>query len=149
MVIEGSLTVEAPVERVWAFIQDTPRVSACMPGAENVEEVEPDVYRGALKSRVGAVSAAFEGQVRIEERDAPQRMVASVKADDRRLASSVTATFVCRLTSLDAGTQIDYEIDMAIRGRLAQVGYAAVQQTARRMTAEFAQCLQETLSGAE
>lgn len=146
MVIKGTLTVDAPLETVWAFLQDTPRVSACMPGAENVEEVEPDVYRGKLKARVGAVAAAFDGQVRITERVASERMVASIKADDRSLASSVTATFVCQLKSVEAGTQIDYEVDMAIRGRLAQVGFAAVQAVARNMTAQFAECLQEALS---
>jgi carbon monoxide dehydrogenase subunit G len=149
MLIEGTFTVAAHIDTVWALIQDMRQVSSCMPGAENVEEVEPDVYRGALRSRVGAVSAAFEGTARIDERDAPTRMVASIQAEDRRLASSVTATFVCQLTLLEAGTRIDYEVDMAIRGRLAQVGYAAVQQTARRMTAQFAECLQGVLTDAD
>lgn len=146
MVIKGRLTVDAPLETVWAFLQDTPRVSACMPGAEGVEEVEPDVFRGKLKARVGAVAAAFEGQVKITERVAPERIVASVKADDRALASSVTGTFVCQLKPLEAGTQLDYEVDVAIRGRLAQIGFAVVQATARKMTAQFADCLQEALS---
>ncbi len=59
MLIKDKFTVNAPVETVWAFIHDIPRVSACIPGAEAVEEVEPDVYRGKLKARVGVVKAAF------------------------------------------------------------------------------------------
>ncbi len=146
MLIKDGFTVNASVEAVWAFLHDITRVSACVPGAEAVEEVEPDIYRGTLKARVGAVRAAFGGQVTIVERVTPERLVASVKAEDRALGSSVTATFTGQLTLVEAGTRLDYEVDVALRGRLAQVGFAVVQQTARKMTAEFARCLQEALS---
>ncbi|MFQ5611080.1 MAG: CoxG family protein [Anaerolineae bacterium] len=146
MLIKNNFTVEAPPEAVWAFLLDIPRVSACVPGAEGVEEIEPDVFRGKLTSRVGAVRAAFAGQVTVVERVAPERLVASFQAEDRALASSVGGTFTSRLTPVEGGTQLDYEVDVALRGRLAQIGFAAVQQTARSMTARFARCLQEALS---
>jgi uncharacterized protein len=146
MIIKDTFTVGAPVETVWAFLHDIPRVSACMPGAEQVKEVETDVYQGRLTSKVGAVRAAFVGRVSIVERVAQERLVASVKADDRALASSVSGTFSCQLAPVEGGTRLDYEVDVAIRGRLAQIGFTAVQQTAKRMTAEFARCLQEALS---
>lgn len=146
MVIKDKFTVNVPVETVWSFLHDIPRVSSCMPGAEEVEEVESDVYSGKLKARVGAVRAAFDGQVMIDERVAPERLVASIKAEERSLASYVDATFTSHLTPVEAGTQIDYEIDVTLRGRLAQMGYAPVRQAVKKMTAEFATCLQESLT---
>jgi carbon monoxide dehydrogenase subunit G len=146
MLIKDAFTVNAPVETVWAFIHDIPRISACVPGAEAVEEVEPDVYRGKLKARVGAVKAAFDGQATVLERITPERLSASLKAEDRTLASSVTGTFTAQLTPVEASTQIDYEMKLAIRGRLATVGFTVVQQTAKKMTAEFVRSLQEALS---
>ena len=146
MVIKGALTVDAPVEAVWAFLQDTPRVSTCMPGVEEVEEVEPNLYRGRLRVKVGPLAASFGGRVTIVERAAPERMVAQVEGEDRSLASRVKATFTGTLTQVEAGTQLDYAVDLAIRGRLAQFGFPVVQATAKKMTAEFARCLQEALS---
>jgi carbon monoxide dehydrogenase subunit G len=99
-----------------------------------------------LKSKVGAVRAAFTGQATITEREPPERLAASFKADDRALASSVTGTFTVQLTAVEAGTQVDYDIDVAMRGRLAQIGFTAVQQTAKRLTAEFVKCLQAELT---
>ncbi|HEX9923016.1 MAG TPA: SRPBCC domain-containing protein [Anaerolineae bacterium] len=145
MQIKDGFTVEAPPDTVWAFIHDIPRVSACVPGAAGVAETEPDVYAGKLTAKVGAVRAAFTGQATITERVVPERLSASFKADDRALASSVTGTFTVQVTAVEAGTQVDYDIDVAMRGRLAQIGFTAVQQTAKRLTAEFVKCLQATL----
>ena len=97
MNIKDSFVIEAPVATVWAFLMDIPQMSACMPGAEAVEEVEPDVYQGRLTAKVGAIKAAFSGQATIEERVEPERITASFKADDRKLASVVTGRFTASL----------------------------------------------------
>jgi len=146
MVIKDNFVVPAPVDDVWAFILDMSRVSACMPGAEDVEEVLPDKYKGRLRAQVGVVRAAFDGEVTVTEKVANERLVAKINAEDRALASYVSGTFVSQLAAVEAGTQIDYEIDVAVRGRLATVGFAAMRQVARRMTLEFANRLQEALS---
>ena len=146
MILKDSLVIEAPVETVWSFLLDIPRVSACMPGAEAVEEVEPDVYQGKLTARVGVVKAAFKGRATVEERVEPELISASFKAEDRALASIVTGTFIARLTAIEAGTQIDYEMNLTMRGRLATMGFTVMQQTAKKMTAEFANCLANELS---
>lgn len=146
MILQDSLIIEAPVDAVWAFMLDIPRVSACVPGAEGVKETEPDAFHGKLKTRVGAVKAAFEGEAKIEEKIIPQKLSASFKAQDRALASIVTGAFSVQLTAIEAGTQLDYKMDITMRGRLATLGFAVVQQTAKKMTAEFAACLTTALA---
>ena len=146
MKLQDSFIIEAPAEQVWAFLLDIPRVSACVPGAEAVEEVESNVYRGKLKARVGAVKAAFEGQATIEEQVAPEKLSASFKAQDRALASAVTGAFTARLMPVESGTQLDYEMDVAIRGRLGTIGFTVVQRTAKKMSVEFIECVATALA---
>ncbi len=138
--------MEAPVQEVWTLLQDIPRVSECLPGVEALEEADPDVYRGRLKVKIGPLAAGFGGQVTIVEREPRRLIVAQIEAEDRSSASFVRATFTSRLTSVEAGTQIEYEMDMALRGRLAQFGSAVVGATAKKLTSQFARCLQEVLS---
>ena len=146
MILKDSFEIEAPAEAIWEFLLDIPRVSTCVPGAEDVEEVEPDVYRGKLKSRVGAVKAAFKGEAKIEEKIAPELLAATFEAQDRALASIVTGKFKAQLTPIEAGCRLDYEMDISIRGRLGTIGFTVVQQTAKKMTAEFIACLSASLS---
>ena len=149
MLLKDTFTVEAPRGAVWEVLQDIHRIAACVPGVEGVEEIEPDVYHGLLTVRVGPISSAFDGRVRFLERSAPQRMVAEVEGQDKATATLVRATFTGVLTPDGGATQIAYEMDLALRGRLAQFGLAVVQATAKKLTAEFARCLQAQVGAME
>jgi carbon monoxide dehydrogenase subunit G len=149
MLLKDSFIIEAPVAAVWALLQDVRHIAACVPGAEKVEDVGPDTYAGVLRLKVGPISASFAGQVTIIERIPPEKLVAEVGGQDKGSASSVKAIFTGRLSAVERGTQLDYELDMALRGRLAQFGLAVVQGTAKKMTAEFARCFTAALVAAE
>lgn len=146
MLLKDSFTIEAPVEAVWALLEDVHRIAACVPGIENVEEVGPDTYNGALRIKIGPISAAFAGQVTITERTPLERLVAEVSGQDKSSASLVKATFTGQLNRVETSTQLAYEMDIALRGRLAQFGLTVVQGTAKKMTAEFARCVTARLA---
>jgi carbon monoxide dehydrogenase subunit G len=149
MKLEDTFTINAPLETVWEYLVDIPRVSVCTPGVEEVKQIEPDVYDGLLKVKVGPVSAAFSGRVSIVERLPPERMVARIEGKDKATASNVKATFSADLKPEGSSTLISYSLDVTLRGRLAQFGVAVVQGTAKKMAVEFANCLQEALSPQE
>jgi carbon monoxide dehydrogenase subunit G len=149
MKLEDTFTINAPLDVVWEFLLDIPRVSECTPGVEQVKQIEPDVYEGLLKVKVGPVSAAFSGRVSIVERLASERMVARIEGRDKATASNVKATFTADLKPEGGSTLISYGLDVTLRGRLAQFGAAVVQGTAKKMAGEFANCLQQALSSQE
>ncbi|HXV43419.1 MAG TPA: SRPBCC family protein, partial [Anaerolineae bacterium] len=138
--------IEAPVEAVWALLQDVHGISSCVPGVEKVEEVRPDTYNGVLKIKIGPIGAAFVGQVTVIERTPTERLVAEVSGQDKGSASLVKAIFTGQLSATETGTHLDYEMDIALRGRLAQFGLTVVQATAKKMTAEFAKCVTRALA---
>jgi carbon monoxide dehydrogenase subunit G len=146
MKVEDTFTINAPLNAVWEFLLDIPRVSVCTPGVEEVKEIEPDVYDGLLKVKVGPVSAAFRGRVSIVERLPSERMVASIEGRDKSTASNVKATFSADLKPEGSSTLISYNLEVTLRGRLAQFGVAVVQGTVNKMAGEFANCLQEALA---
>ena len=146
MNISDSFRVEAPVPAVWDLLLDIQRMAQCVPGLESIEAVDDTTYRGRLKVKVGILSAVFSGTVRLAEVDAPRRMRALIEADDRSSASQVKATFTSTLTAAEGSTRVDYEMEVNLRGRLAQFGLTVVKATAKKVTAEFVQCLQHTLS---
>ncbi len=55
--VEESVTVPAPIERVYAYLWDVVGSSPCVPGIERCESVGPDTYRFTYKERsTGPVS---------------------------------------------------------------------------------------------
>src|SRR5574341_639975 len=146
MLLKDSFTVNAPPDRVWAMLENIPRLSQCVPGVEAVEATAPDTYRGVLKVKVGPIAAVFTGQVHITDRAPGERLTAEVEGQDKSSASLVKATFTGTLAPSEGGTIFNYEMDIALRGRLAQFGLAVVQGVAKNMTASFAECLQAMIA---
>jgi uncharacterized protein len=145
MKIEDSFTLQAPPETVWAFLLDVEHMSQCMPGVEGVAAIDDNSYRGRLKIKIGPIAAAFDGTVTFDRLEPPNHLAATIAADDRGSASSVKAGFTSTLLPVPEGTQVSFAVDLNLRGRLAQFGLAVVRGTARKMTAQFSECVQKSL----
>ena len=145
MLIKDSFVIHAAQEKVWDFLFDLPKLSQCIPGVESVEALDDKTYRGKLVVRIGPIKSAFNGTVSLTELDAPSRIAGNVEGDDKTSASSVKATFIGTLKTVEAGTEAAFEVEANLRGRLAQFGGPVITATAKKLTAEFARCLREKL----
>jgi len=141
--ISESFTVDRPLAQVWALVQDIPQVVTCMPGLELIEQPAPNAYRGRMKIKLGAVSAAFEGEATIiETDDAQHRSRISGKGVDKKGGSRAAAEFTYTLSTAPTGTLVDVEADINLSGSLAQFGRTSIlNDVAHELTAQFAQNL--------
>ena len=65
MIFEDTFTVQAPVERVWAFLRDPRQVGACIPGTERIEVLVERHYRVVAGARVSFLSVSFSLNVTV------------------------------------------------------------------------------------
>ncbi len=140
MIIEKRVTIPAPAEKVWDFMMNVPAVSKCVPGVESVSQTDPDTYLGALKVRVGPISARLEGTIKMAERDR-DNWVARMDADaaDRRISGAVKAKMSMKLNPVSANqTELDIHTDASIMGKLGEFGQAVIRKKADQIIAEFA-----------
>jgi uncharacterized protein len=149
MIIEDTFTVEAPIQKVWDFFLDFEQMGKCMPGAE-VRQTDPGNFEGDLKVKVGPLGAAFSGTVTITEQMPPNTITAAVKAKDKGTGSMAQGEFSSSLRRIDPGTtEVSYRIDVTIRGKIGQFGQTVIQDTARRLTAEFLACVKAQIETPE
>jgi carbon monoxide dehydrogenase subunit G len=142
--------VDAPPPVVWAFFQDVPRVAPCMPGAELLEVADQDTFRGKLRVKVGPISAEFEGQAKVVERDeTAHRGRVEANGVDKRGGSRGSATVTYELAPGDRGTRVQLVAEYRLQGAMAQFGRTGlIQEMSTRLTREFADCLQQRLEAA-
>ncbi|HLF27749.1 MAG TPA: carbon monoxide dehydrogenase subunit G [Anaerolineae bacterium] len=138
MQIDDAFVVQAPRDKVWEFFFDLERLGRCLPGVESIERTDDTHYRGKLKVKVGPIAARFNGTATLVEAEPPRRVVASIEGDDRSIGTFVKMTLTSTLSAIDGGTQVAYQMDVNLRGRLAQFGGAVIGATAKKMAAEFA-----------
>jgi len=148
MRIENVVEVEAPIDRVWALVNDIPRVAPCMPGAALTGVVDERTYEGTVAVKLGPLRMSYKGKVVVEavdEAGRSARLAASGK--DTKGAGTARATVETRLEPMgDARTRMSVASDVQLTGRVASFGRGgAINDVATRLFGEFADCLRATL----
>jgi uncharacterized protein len=145
--LEQSFEVRAPVERVWETLVDIERVAPCLPGAEITEAGEDGTYRGTFSVRLGPTTAAYRGELNMEELDEEARRVAMrASGQDKRGQGSAKATIVSTMHADGELTRVDVETDFTITGRLARFGRGGmIEDISNRLLREFADCLRQRI----
>ena len=147
MKLEQSFEVRAPVERVWETLIDIERVAPCLPGAEISEAGDDRTYRGTFSVRLGPTTAAYRGELQMEEMDVEaRRVVMRASGQDKRGQGSAKASIVSTMHEEGEVTRVDVETDFTITGRLARFGRGGmIQDISNRLLKEFAECLQQKI----
>jgi uncharacterized protein len=145
--LEQSFEVRAPLERVWETLIDVERVAPCLPGAEITEASDEGTYRGIFSVRLGPTTAAYRGELNIEEQDeAAHRVTMRATGQDKRGQGSAKATIVSSMHEEGELTRVDVETDFTITGRLARFGRGGmIQDISNRLMKDFADCLQQRI----
>jgi carbon monoxide dehydrogenase subunit G len=151
MKLEHSFEVAAPLDRVWEALIDVQRVAPCLPGAEITEAGEDGSYSGTFSVRLGPTTAAYRGELAMEEVDAAaHRAVMRASGQDKRGQGSAKATIVSTMREEAGTTTVEVETDFTITGRLARFGRGGmIQDVSNRLLRDFSECLQKTIEASE
>src|SRR6266540_4564329 len=151
MRIEQTVEVDAPLDRVWALVNDVPRVAPCMPGATLTKVVDERTYEGTVRVKLGPINLSYKGTVVLDEVDeAAHSAQMSANGRDVRGGGTAKAKVDTRLEPIsDSRTRMSVVTDLHLTGRVASFGRGAVQDVSARLFGEFAQCLRQTLEEAQ
>jgi carbon monoxide dehydrogenase subunit G len=149
MKLEHSFDVAAPLERVWQKLIDVEQVAPCLPGAEVTEAGEDGTYHGTFSVRLGPTTAAYRGQLAMDEVDeSAHRVVMRASGQDKRGQGSAKATIVSVMREQAGVTTVEVETDFTITGRLARFGRGGmIQDVSNRLLRDFSDCLQQSIEG--
>jgi carbon monoxide dehydrogenase subunit G len=146
MLIENSFEVAADPDTVYRFLRDAHNVAACFPGAELVEDLGDDSYRGKVKIKVGPVTAAYQGVAKVVERDdAGRTAVLVADGKDTRGAGTAKAQATMRVSPAGAGATVVIATDLTVSGKLAQFGRGIMADVSGRMVGELASRVRERI----
>lgn len=145
--IEETFHLQAPIDRVWAYLSDPHQVVTCLPGAELTSVESETTFLGKVKVKVGPVVAAYNGRVTITERD-PATHVVRIVGDGRDSSGGGSAkmTMTSTLVTLPSGaTEVRVTADLDVVGRLAQFGRGMIESVNKQMFKQFTDCVRATL----
>lgn len=149
-VTEQSFTVAHPPANVFALFDDIAAVASCLPGATLTSTPRPERVEGAIKVKIGPISANFDGAARVERDEANLSGRIIGIGNDQRSRSTTQGEIRYQLLPENDGTatRVELAIGYSLTGMLAQVGRSGlVRDLAARLVGEFAANLDRRLSG--
>ena len=136
--VEGSFTVRADRETVWAALLSSEMLAACIPGCEDLQLLEDDTYEVSLTAGVGPVRAAYRGRIALSDKIEPEsfRMLFTGQGS----AGSVRGEGA--LTLVEAGDETEIRVvgDAQVTGAIARVGQRLLGSASKMLMNQFFAC---------
>src|SRR5215510_8335525 len=147
MRFETQVTVQVPRQSVWNFLWDVPRLAACVPGCEEVQEIVPNTrYQAVVRDRVGPFTLRVPLAVEVLEATVPARLRARAQGRDAAVQSlvKVDLTLVLIETSAQTTTLL-MEAEVTVLGKLGTLGHSVIVRRGEAIVAQFASAIQAAL----
>lgn len=140
MIIENQFTIAAPIDQVWKYMNDFPRVAKCMPGAEIVSATDRQV-KGRVKISMGPLKLAFGGDIDIlEKNESSHRVVMKAKGSEEKGKGQATAMVTSTMVGSGNSTTVKLSQDLQMTGAIAQYGRGMMADVIGSLMKQFAAC---------
>jgi len=136
MELSGTRIIAAPRHIVWQHLNDPDTLRAVIPGCEALDAVDDDGFEATVRQKIGPVRATFRGKVTLADIRAPEsyRIIGEGSGG---IAGFAKGGADVRLSEVEGGTELTFEAEAQLGGKLAQLGNRLVGGVARRVVDEF------------
>ncbi|MEM8755372.1 MAG: carbon monoxide dehydrogenase subunit G [Pseudomonadota bacterium] len=146
MKLQGARTIAADRETVWAALNDPEVLKACIPGCQSLDKTSETTFEAVVKQKVGPVSATFKGAVELTDLDPPSSYRISGEGKGGAAGFAKGGADVA-LAEVEGGTELTYDVDAKIGGKIAQLGSRLIDGFAKKMADSFFETFQKVVEG--
>lgn len=146
MKLEGSQTIAADRETVWAALNDPEVLKRCIPGCQSLEQDDETHFTAVVKQKVGPVSATFTGTVELQNLNPPESYTISGEGKGGA-AGFAKGNADVALVETDGVTALTYHVEAKVGGKLAQLGGRLIDGFAKKTADQFFTTFRETVEG--
>ncbi|MCX5812230.1 MAG: SRPBCC domain-containing protein [Proteobacteria bacterium] len=146
MVIEGSFTVDAPIDKLFDFMLQPESIMTCIPGTESVRIIDDNSYECIVKQKVGIITAKLKFVNRMTKIEKPTHLEIQGEGEDVTKLGHFKNKTTVDLKEVSPGTvEVKYVSDVSIVGKLAMFGDRIMRAKAKDVEKDFTKNLKEKL----
>lgn len=132
---EGSRTVPATPEQVWAILLDPKELAALLPGCEALDLAGPNAYRAEVVVGIGPVRGRYTAEVALSDLDPPNSLTLAGSGSSALGTGRGTGHVTLERTA--EGTTVRYRYQAEVGGKVAAVGGRMLDSAARLLIGQF------------
>lgn len=136
MDLKGNQVIAADRQTVWKALNKAEVLQACIPGCSEMIGNPEDGFEAVVTQKVGPVKATFKGSVTLTDiiEAESYRIVGAGKGGTAGFAKG---SALVSLEDVEGGTNLIYEVDAKVGGKLAQLGSRVVHGVAMKLAGDF------------
>ncbi|MEP5727813.1 MAG: carbon monoxide dehydrogenase subunit G [Sulfitobacter sp.] len=129
---------------VYAALLDPQVLKTCVPGAQEITGSVAEGFEATVVQKVGPVKATFKGAVTLSDLvpDSSLKIDGTGKGGAAGFAKGGAEV---RLVAAQGGTELSYDVEAKVGGKLAQLGSRIIDGFAKKMADQFFENLQTAL----
>ena len=147
--MHATRTIAADRAAVWAALNDPEVLKACIPGCSELTGSPEDGFEATVTQKVGPVKATFKGAVTLTDVVPGTSYTISGEGKGGVAGFAKGAAQVALSDAEGGGTNLHYDVEAKVGGKLAQLGSRLVDSCAQKMADQFFERFQAHLEGRE
>jgi len=144
MILQDEVQIPLDTNTVFQALNDPEILKQSIPGCEELVSQSDTELQATVVVKFGPVKASFKSDVELDPSAGPEQF-SLTGSGDAGVAGFAKGGAEVRLTENDEGTLLNYEVNIDISGKLAQVGSRLIEGTSKRLAKKFFVNFEEAL----
>ena len=128
MKLSGSYQINLSKEKVWEALNDPEILKKAIPGCEEFTKNSDTEFTATATNKIGPFNASFTGDIELTDLDPPNSY--KIKGSGNSPVGFASGEAKVKLEDHNNGTNLIYEVEANVGGKIAQVGSRLIDMTA-------------------
>ena len=135
MKLVGSYTLNAKKEFVWKALNDADILKQCIPGCDSFIKINNNTFEASATNQIGPMNATFAGTVTLS--NIKENESYTISGEGHSSVGFANGSADINLIQTDGVTKLNYEVNIDIGGKIAQLGSRLIDGVAKKMSDYF------------
>jgi len=135
MKLTGSYKLNVKKEIVWNALNDSKVLKKCIPGCDFLEKENDTSFNASATNQIGPMNATFSGIINLS--NIKKNESYTLSGEGKSSVGFANGSANIKLTEMHDITTLDYEVDINVGGKIAQLGSRLIDSVAKKMSDYF------------
>ena len=135
MKLKGSYNLKVKKEVVWKALSDPNILKQCIPGCESFEKESETSFSATATNQIGPMNATFSGNVNLS--NIKENESYTLSGEGQSPVGFANGKADINITEEKGITTLNYEVEVEVGGKIAQLGSRLIDGVAKKMSDYF------------
>ena len=135
MKLTGSYKLNVKKEVVWQALNDPDILKQCIPGCQTFVKESDNVFKATATNQIGPVNATFSGKITLSNIKKNESYMLS--GEGQSSVGFANGTANVKLVEEKEYISLNYDVDINVGGKIAQLGSRLIDGVAKKMSDYF------------